>query len=339
MTKREDSDGIDVHARRAGMAVRVEALAADGRMGPPVQQQNRRTVWAASALGLVAAAVFATFVVTSTDEPKATVTVQEPSSVPAVGGTTTAVPSTTVPLPLAGGEPAYPGCAWDGSEVVTAPQEVSPPCNGLQQIVTNIAWATWTDTEATGAGTVLGNDCAGACADEASAEIRLTEPAMYQGHFVFTKMRVDGEQLPKELQGRTYDLRNGLEPPPLESVASWRATFDERDDPIDLSNVQRMVDERQESWRNNPYVMTLQFGRMWFGNASETFDIVETTEPSADQRTFVLTKAGLGDDSVGAVRLTVHFGDGPEWKYVTASSSQRCQPGRGHQDFTAEPCV
>lgn len=331
-------------ARRAGSAVRAEALDADSRIGVPVEQHNRRTVWAAGALGLAAAAFIAIFVVTNTNDPKATVSVQHPSSLPATSATpSTALAPTTLPVPITGGEPAYPGCAWDGSEVVTLPVEFSPMCNALDQIAKDIAWTTWTRTEASGTGTLRWNSCASVCAQEAfaeaAAEFRFSDPAMYQGHFVFTKLFVDGAQLPEALQRRTYNLRQGLEPTPLADVDSWRESIDKGGEPVDLTDLQRMVDERQVTWRNNPYVMALQLGRIWFQSAGETFDIVETTRPNAPRRTFVITNATLGDDSVRAIRVMVDFIDGPEWRYDVASWSQQCHQGRGHQDFNTEPCL
>jgi hypothetical protein len=54
-----------------------------------------------------------------------------------------------------------------------------------------------------------------------------------------------------------------------------------------------------------------------------------------------LTLDGLMDDSVRAQRYELELtrrGDGT-WKVAAASWSQRCQPNRGHQTFSPEPCV
>jgi hypothetical protein len=53
----------------------------------------------------------------------------------------------------------------------------------------------------------------------------------------------------------------------------------------------------------------------------------------------VLTEDGLADDSVRAVRYALEFRrpDG-RWRLESARRTQRCQPGRGHQGFSAKPC-
>jgi hypothetical protein len=54
-----------------------------------------------------------------------------------------------------------------------------------------------------------------------------------------------------------------------------------------------------------------------------------------------VTKTGLLDDSVAAVRYTLAFerdGDGT-WVLRSASWAQRCAPDRGHDGFSPEPCV
>jgi hypothetical protein len=52
-----------------------------------------------------------------------------------------------------------------------------------------------------------------------------------------------------------------------------------------------------------------------------------------------LTEGGLPDDSVQAIRYVLEFRRaGGHWKLEKARRTQRCQPGRGHQDFSPEPC-
>ena len=53
-----------------------------------------------------------------------------------------------------------------------------------------------------------------------------------------------------------------------------------------------------------------------------------------------MTLDGLFDDSVRAERWTLTFTpDGDVYELTAAEWAQRCQPGRGHQAFTPEPCV
>ena len=62
---------------------------------------------------------------------------------------------------------------------------------------------------------------------------------------------------------------------------------------------------------------------------------------SGDSASASLLVDGLGDDSVRARRYELTFSrrDDGTWKIESASWVQRCYVGRGHQDFSAEPCV
>jgi len=54
-----------------------------------------------------------------------------------------------------------------------------------------------------------------------------------------------------------------------------------------------------------------------------------------------VTKEGLADDSVGALRYVLEFERqaSGSWRLRSAAWAQRCQGGRGHQDFTPELCI
>jgi hypothetical protein len=62
---------------------------------------------------------------------------------------------------------------------------------------------------------------------------------------------------------------------------------------------------------------------------------------SGDSATATLTLEGLMDDSVRAQRYELDLGrrDDGTWKVESASWAQRCHEGRGHQDFSPEPCL
>jgi peptidoglycan hydrolase-like protein with peptidoglycan-binding domain len=72
----------------------------------------------------------------------------------------------------------------------------------------------------------------------------------------------------------------------------------------------------------------------------ETVDV--TVDPQgAANATVTVTIDGLADDSVAAVRYVLRFEDfgNDAIRLAAGSWSQRCQPGRGHQDFSTELCV
>ena len=62
---------------------------------------------------------------------------------------------------------------------------------------------------------------------------------------------------------------------------------------------------------------------------------------SGDTGSVSLLIDGLGDDSVRARRyeLALTRREDGTWRIDSASWAQRCHEGRGHQDFSPEPCV
>ena len=62
---------------------------------------------------------------------------------------------------------------------------------------------------------------------------------------------------------------------------------------------------------------------------------------SGDSASASLVIDGLGDDSVRARTYELAFTrrDDGTWRIESATWTQRCQQGRGHQDFTTEPCL
>jgi hypothetical protein len=73
---------------------------------------------------------------------------------------------------------------------------------------------------------------------------------------------------------------------------------------------------------------------------AETASVAVDPEGAANA-TVTVTIDNLADDSIAAVRYVLRFEDhGDDAIRLAAGSwSQRCQPGRGHQDFTTELCV
>jgi hypothetical protein len=71
-------------------------------------------------------------------------------------------------------------------------------------------------------------------------------------------------------------------------------------------------------------------------DAPQRVDIV----PQADG-TIEVTEWGLPDDSVEAGRFRVRLTEQPDgtWRVTQAQWSQKCWPGRGHQDFSTVPCI
>jgi hypothetical protein len=112
------------------------------------------------------------------------------------------------------------------------------------------------------------------------------------------------------------------------------------DIPVDEFNA--YLESAEPSWATSPLRASLEFLRLDQPVALTTSVVMKTPLPEGGNQAVVrVTKDGLADDSIGAVRYVLEFerqaDDG--WRLRSASWAQRCQLGRGHQDFTPELCV
>jgi hypothetical protein len=95
-----------------------------------------------------------------------------------------------------------------------------------------------------------------------------------------------------------------------------------------------------EAWERSSATAAAEFLRL-----DETQSARLTIDRSAPgegggPETVVVTLDGLFDDSVRAERWTLVFEPDAETYLLTSAQwAQRCQPGRGHQTFTPEPCI
>jgi hypothetical protein len=105
-----------------------------------------------------------------------------------------------------------------------------------------------------------------------------------------------------------------------------------------FASFQGSVDEQ---WERSPALAAGEFLRLDERTAARTTidaraEIGEGTGP----QTVIVTLDGLADDSVRAERWTLGFEpEGEIYVLTGALREQRCQPDRGHQDFSATPCV
>jgi hypothetical protein len=69
---------------------------------------------------------------------------------------------------------------------------------------------------------------------------------------------------------------------------------------------------------------------------------LETSQQTQDGNpVVVVTNSGIGDDSVAAIRyrIVLEQGDDGLHRFAAGEAGWRCQPERGHQDFSVEPCT
>jgi hypothetical protein len=98
--------------------------------------------------------------------------------------------------------------------------------------------------------------------------------------------------------------------------------------------------EVEEPWEGSGAMAAAEFLRLDERTATTT-TIEERAGPEGTgPETVVVTFDGLLDDSVRAERWTLAFEpDGENYALAQATWAQRCQPGRGHEGFSPEPCV
>ena len=100
---------------------------------------------------------------------------------------------------------------------------------------------------------------------------------------------------------------------------------------------QREVDEH---WERSAAMAAAEFLRLDERTATRTTIEGEASAEGSGPQTVVVTLDGLLDDSIRAERWTLGFEEDAGVYILTAAlREQRCQPGRGHQDFSADDCV
>ena len=96
----------------------------------------------------------------------------------------------------------------------------------------------------------------------------------------------------------------------------------------------------EEHWEGSAAMAAAEFLRLDEQEATRTTIAGIASPEGTGPETVVVTLDGLLDDSVRAQRWTLTFvPDGEVYELTAARWAQRCQPGRGHQDFSPEPCI
>jgi hypothetical protein len=109
--------------------------------------------------------------------------------------------------------------------------------------------------------------------------------------------------------------------------------------PLEISEFNEFLAENpQFAWA--PTVAAALFLRLDRATGTETI-VVSRAGESPSPVTVAVILDRLADDSVRARRYVLGFelAAASEWRLTSAVATQRCHPGRGHQDFSAELCV
>jgi hypothetical protein len=97
------------------------------------------------------------------------------------------------------------------------------------------------------------------------------------------------------------------------------------------------VDER---WERSPALAAAEFLRLDEAEAPQVTIESDTGPEGGGPAQVTVTLDRLLDDSIQTQRFVLDFTrQGETWRLDSGTWSQRCKPGRGHQDFSPENCV
>jgi hypothetical protein len=109
--------------------------------------------------------------------------------------------------------------------------------------------------------------------------------------------------------------------------------------PVDEFNT--FVEQSQPAFATSALRTGIEFSNAGEGQAATTSVIAsEGAEGTSDEASVTVTRQGLADDSVRAVRYVLVLdrnGDGT-WRLRTAKRLQQCHQNRGHQNFSPQLC-
>ncbi len=95
-----------------------------------------------------------------------------------------------------------------------------------------------------------------------------------------------------------------------------------------------------EAWERSAVLVAAQFTAVGETRATSKGIRASSSEEGTGPETVTVTFDGLLDDSVRAERWTLELEpSGSVYRLVSARLERRCQPGRGHEEFSPEPCA
>jgi hypothetical protein len=111
---------------------------------------------------------------------------------------------------------------------------------------------------------------------------------------------------------------------------------------LPVADFNAFLEENRPAFAASALRTALEFANVGEGQAASTsVEVEEGAEGNSGEATVVVTREGLADDSVRAVRYEIFLdrnGDGT-WRVRSAKRLQRCHPNRGHQDFSPQLCT
>ena len=111
---------------------------------------------------------------------------------------------------------------------------------------------------------------------------------------------------------------------------------------LPVAEFNAFLDKTRPAFATSALRTALEFANVGEGQAASTsVEVEEGVEGNSGEASVTVTRDGLADDSIRAVRYVVILernGDGT-WRVRSAKRLQRCHQGRGHQDFSPQLCT
>jgi hypothetical protein len=108
-----------------------------------------------------------------------------------------------------------------------------------------------------------------------------------------------------------------------------------------VEDFNEFVEDARPAFATSALRMAIEFANAGEGTAATTSVLAnEGPEGNSDEASVTVTRDGLADDSVHAIRYQIALERAKDgtWRLLSARRTQRCQPGRGHQDFSPQLC-
>jgi len=126
-----------------------------------------------------------------------------------------------------------------------------------------------------------------------------------------------------------------------EGGATWAGPPDPASDgTVAVEDFSAYQDDVDEPWEGSAAMAAAEFLRLDERAAARTTIEGRASAEGAGPEIVTVTLDGLFDDSIRSERWTLTFEpEGETYRLTAAEWALRCHPGRGHEDFSAEPCV
>jgi hypothetical protein len=111
---------------------------------------------------------------------------------------------------------------------------------------------------------------------------------------------------------------------------------------LPVADFNAFLERTQPAFATSALRTAIEFANAGHGQAAKTSVIAsEGAEGNSDEASVTVTREGVADDSIRAVRYVILLdrnGAGT-WSVRSARRLQRCHEGRGHQDFSPQLCT